>query len=123
MNIHALLIIRVIVYTCNCDTPVSLLPLPFQTTLLDTNPYLLGLTVAVSILHSVFDFLAFKNGKIFSLRTYEYKSSVETFAPLCNPGDIHYLWHAVSSLILLTMCISFNYSVTLPITLIERPQI
>eukprot|EP00731_Ephydatia_muelleri_P027384 Em0019g257a len=30
-------------------------------TLLDTNPYLLGLTVAVSILHSVFEFLAFKN--------------------------------------------------------------
>ena len=33
-----------------------------QQTLLDTNPYLLGLTVAVSILHSVFEFLAFKNG-------------------------------------------------------------
>jgi hypothetical protein len=30
-------------------------------TLLETNPYLLGLTVAVSILHSVFEFLAFKN--------------------------------------------------------------
>lgn len=29
--------------------------------LLDTNPYLLGLTVVVSILHSVFEFLAFKN--------------------------------------------------------------
>jgi len=27
----------------------------------DTNPYLLGLTLAVSILHTVFDFLAFKN--------------------------------------------------------------
>lgn len=35
-----------------------------QTTLLDTNPYLLGLTVAVSILHSIFEFLAFKNGKV-----------------------------------------------------------
>ncbi len=34
-----------------------------QTTLLETNPYLLGLTIAVSILHSVFEFLAFKNGK------------------------------------------------------------
>lgn len=31
-------------------------------TLLDTNPYLLGATIAVSILHSVFEFLAFKNG-------------------------------------------------------------
>lgn len=30
-------------------------------TLLETNPYLLGLTVAVSILHSVFELLAFKN--------------------------------------------------------------
>ncbi|XP_012219358.1 putative lipid scramblase CLPTM1 [Linepithema humile] len=30
-------------------------------TLLETNPYLLGLTIAVSILHSVFEFLAFKN--------------------------------------------------------------
>jgi Cleft lip and palate transmembrane protein 1 (CLPTM1) len=28
---------------------------------LDTNPYLLGITVLVSLLHSVFDFLAFKN--------------------------------------------------------------
>lgn len=30
-------------------------------TLLETNPYLLGLTVAISILHSVFELLAFKN--------------------------------------------------------------
>ena len=30
--------------------------------ILDTNPYLLGLTFAVSILHSIFEFLAFKNG-------------------------------------------------------------
>ena len=34
-----------------------------QQTLMDTNPYLLGLTVFVSILHSVFEFLAFKNGE------------------------------------------------------------
>lgn len=34
-----------------------------KTTLLETNPYLLALTVAVSLLHSVFEFLAFKNGK------------------------------------------------------------
>ena len=31
--------------------------------ILETNPYLLGLTFIVSILHSIFEFLAFKNGK------------------------------------------------------------
>ncbi|XP_066262932.1 putative lipid scramblase CLPTM1 [Euwallacea similis] len=30
-------------------------------TLLDTNPYLLGVTIAVSLLHSIFEILAFKN--------------------------------------------------------------
>ena len=30
--------------------------------LVDTNPYLLALTAVVTLLHSVFDFLAFKNG-------------------------------------------------------------
>ena len=30
--------------------------------LMDTNPWLLALTAVVTILHSVFDFLAFKNG-------------------------------------------------------------
>lgn len=30
-------------------------------TLLDTNPYLLGITIAISLLHSVFEILAFKN--------------------------------------------------------------
>ncbi|XP_019757892.2 cleft lip and palate transmembrane protein 1 homolog [Dendroctonus ponderosae] len=30
-------------------------------TLMDTNPYLLGITIAVSLLHSVFELLAFKN--------------------------------------------------------------
>ena len=30
--------------------------------ILETNPYLMALTVAVSLLHSVFEFLAFKNG-------------------------------------------------------------
>ncbi|KFD56198.1 hypothetical protein M514_02976 [Trichuris suis] len=34
-------------------------------TLLDTNPYLLGLTVVVSLLHMVFEFLAFKNDIMF----------------------------------------------------------
>lgn len=35
----------------------------FQVALLETNPYLLGLTIVVSIVHSIFEFLAFKNGK------------------------------------------------------------
>ncbi|CDW60418.1 Cleft lip and palate transmembrane protein 1-like protein [Trichuris trichiura] len=34
-------------------------------TLLDTNPYLLALTVVVSLLHMVFEFLAFKNDIMF----------------------------------------------------------
>lgn len=34
-----------------------------QVALLETNPYLLGLTIIVSIVHSIFEFLAFKNGK------------------------------------------------------------
>lgn len=33
-----------------------------KSTLMDTNPWLLGLTMVVSLLHSLFDFLAFKNG-------------------------------------------------------------
>lgn len=32
--------------------------------MMETNPYLLGLTVVVTIVHSVFEFLAFKNGTI-----------------------------------------------------------
>lgn len=31
---------------------------------LETSPYLLALTIIVSLLHSVFEFLAFKNGKV-----------------------------------------------------------
>lgn len=37
--------------------------LPPQVALLETNPYLLALTIIVSIVHSVFEFLAFKNGR------------------------------------------------------------
>jgi hypothetical protein len=37
--------------------------LPLQVALLETNPYLLALTIIVSIVHSVFEFLAFKNGR------------------------------------------------------------
>lgn len=32
-------------------------------TLIETSPYLLGLTMFVSIIHCIFEFLAFKNGK------------------------------------------------------------
>jgi hypothetical protein len=32
--------------------------------ILDTNPYLLGLTFLISVLHSIFEFLAFKNGEL-----------------------------------------------------------
>lgn len=41
----------------------------FQTTVLETNPYLLAMTVIISIVHSVFEFLAFKNGKFLKLFT------------------------------------------------------
>jgi uncharacterized membrane protein len=32
--------------------------------LIETNPILLGLTFVISLLHSVFEFLAFKNGTV-----------------------------------------------------------
>jgi hypothetical protein len=35
----------------------------WQRVFLEGNPYLLAVTMAVSLLHTVFDFLAFKNGK------------------------------------------------------------
>lgn len=34
----------------------------FKRTLIDTNPYLLALTVVITLIHNVFEFLAFKNG-------------------------------------------------------------
>lgn len=43
---------------------LQLLIILFQTTLVETNPYLLALTVIVSLVHSVFEFLAFKNGEL-----------------------------------------------------------
>lgn len=39
----------------------------FQRVFLEGNPYLLGITMVVSLLHSVFDFLAFKNGILSSI--------------------------------------------------------
>lgn len=32
---------------------------------MDTNPYLLAVTMVVTLLHTVFEFLAFKNGEWF----------------------------------------------------------
>ena len=40
---------------------MELLLLQVKRIFLEGNPYLLALTMAVSMLHSVFDFLAFKN--------------------------------------------------------------
>ena len=39
----------------------------------ETSPYLLGLTIIVSLVHSVFEFLAFKNGEFFTHKTNENK--------------------------------------------------
>ena len=33
---------------------------------MDTNPYLLAVTMVVTLLHTVFEFLAFKNGELLS---------------------------------------------------------
>jgi len=41
--------------------------LSLQQAFLDTNPYLLGITIIVSIVHSVFEFLAFKNGALLAI--------------------------------------------------------
>ena len=49
-------------------------------TLLDTNPYLLALTICVSIVHSVFEFLAFKNGEWVILQLHIYYSEFLVFA-------------------------------------------
>ena len=35
-----------------------------QRTMLETNPYILGVTIVVSLVHTVFEFLAFKNGTV-----------------------------------------------------------
>lgn len=50
----------------------GLAPHPYlQVALLETNPYLLALTIIVSIVHSVFEFLAFKNGRVGSWGQWE----------------------------------------------------
>ena len=43
-----------------------------QRTMMETNPYLLGLTVVITIVHSVFEFLAFKNGTYVPLEQWLY---------------------------------------------------
>lgn len=47
-------------------TPIhpSVVAFYFQRALVETNPYLLGITMIVTLIHTVFEFLAFKNGKL-----------------------------------------------------------
>ena len=40
---------------------------------LETNPFLLAVTVTVSVLHSVFEMLAFKNGNKYTKKKYKYR--------------------------------------------------
>lgn len=56
-------------------------------TFLETSPYLLGLTVIVSITHSVFEFLAFKNGKLSIFRTY-WETHLYLFQQTSSSGRI-----------------------------------
>lgn len=53
---------------------------PPQVALLETSPYLLALTIIVSIVHSVFEFLAFKNGRHGS---WDIKVTAEAVSPSC----------------------------------------
>lgn len=48
---------------CHSSARAMLISSPPQVALLETSPYLLALTIIVSIVHSVFEFLAFKNGR------------------------------------------------------------
>ena len=57
-----------------------------QRTMMETNPYLLALTVVVTIVHSVFEFLAFKNGMFHAL-------SVVIVCCGCVVGECDYLFH------------------------------
>ncbi len=52
-----------IVLSLNAPIAFSDSPMPclVQAMLVDTNPWLLGLTLFISIIHTVFDLLAFKN--------------------------------------------------------------
>lgn len=56
----------------------------FQRVFLEGNPYLLVITMVVSLLHSVFDFLAFKNGKFGSFNRH-------SFISICW-GSVWILW-------------------------------
>jgi hypothetical protein len=52
--------------------------------LLETSPYLLALTILISLLHSVFELLAFKNGM--------YRRGIREM-PLLH-SFIHIIWHS-----------------------------
>jgi Cleft lip and palate transmembrane protein 1 (CLPTM1) len=56
--------------------------------LLDTSPWLLGLTAVVSLLHSLFDFLAFKNDvQVDILRTrLMHESLIAIILNVCSSG-------------------------------------
>ena len=51
--------------------------------LLETSPYLLAITILVSILHSVFELLAFKNGKYKYLMSH-FKTMKKNFSDKFN---------------------------------------
>lgn len=64
---------------------------------METNPYLLGLTIIVSIVHSIFEFLAFKNGKNGSAAFPRQKDAVPRGSPAVSPSDIQF-WNSRQSL-------------------------
>jgi len=57
--------------------------------MLDTNPYLLGMTFVVSIVHSIFEFLAFKNGneKLYKIN-FQFFSIFAFFLQTFSSGEI-----------------------------------
>lgn len=69
---------------------------------METNPYLLGLTIVVSIVHSIFEFLAFKNGELIDIFMVEYSRSKYCFPSssscfVSSPLDIQF-WNSRQSL-------------------------
>lgn len=61
--------------------------------LLETNPVLLGTTILVSLLHSIFEFLAFKNGKPdlikLTLQRYPVLERKEIYGRNVSPYTVH----------------------------------
>lgn len=66
---------------------------------METNPYLLGVTIIVSIVHSIFEFLAFKNGKQLMPQTFFLPGLLFTLSHLHTlfPSDIQF-WNSRQSL-------------------------